>query len=668
MSRPASERRTLMLHIGMGKTGTSALQAGLVHNRERLAACGIDYPAHPSDDVARAGGMTAGNGSGLADLLHSELAGAPVDLAHARAGWRSVAAEVARNPLPRILYSSELMYRFRPEHLAALVEATEEAGVDLRIVAYVRDIAPYFVSSYSQRVKYNGFAGSLEDYLGGSEDFERRAELFRPKLRELVEIAGSPRVRVLHYDSVKSDLFAGFARDALDLGDPIDWHRPPNTVNSGLVDPGGRRIGMSRRCLEFLEDRFATDVAWINSEFLAGRMDVQGDVRLIDDASSELMEHQSKVGTPAPRASVVIPTHNHDLTLPITVASVLAQTVTDLEVLIVGDGVTDDLRAMAANLAQSDERIRFFDLPKGEHHGEVHRDLAVRRARSNAIFYLCDDDLFLPRHLENLLPLLENHDLVQCRNGYLTQTGELVLYPTDLADPEAVAWHLQDPPNNCVSITGTAHRRDTYLALDEGWTVTPPGYYPDHHMWRKFLRRDGTRAATHPEMTAIQLPTSDGREELTQQERAAELESWAARLLADPGGHTWLQAELDRVTTVQLDRTYRRWLDAAVLANARTADVEHRECDLRKARHDLRKQQAYAQELHEKFQRLRAAHQEQESSLRRSRRRAARLRQRLRDERASAAAEVAALRASRSWQVTAPLRIAGRLARHLRRR
>ncbi|HVE24715.1 MAG TPA: glycosyltransferase family 2 protein, partial [Sporichthya sp.] len=459
-----------------------------------------------------------------------------------------------------------------------------------------------------------------------------------------------------------------FARDALDLGDRTDWDRPPATVNSGLVDPGGRRIGMSRRSLELLRDRFAADVAWINEEFLGGRMDVQGDVRLLDDEPAELTEHQIRPGAPAPRATVVIPTHNHDLTLPITVASVLGQTVTELEVLIVGDGVTDDLRAMAAKLARSDERIRFFDLPKGEHHGEVHRDLAVRRARSNAIFYLCDDDLFLPRHLENLLPLLEDHDLVQCRNGHFTQTGELVLYPTDLADPDAVAWHLQDPPSNCVSITGTAHRRDTYLALDEGWTVTPPGYHPDHYMWRKFLRRDGTRAATHPEMTAIQLPTSDGREELTQPERAAELERWAARLLDDPGGHTWLQAELSRATAVQLDRTYRRWLDAATLAKARTADLERRESELRRTEHTLRKQQAYAEELHDKFQRFRAAHQELEAGLRRSRRRTARLRQRLRGERASAAAEVAALRASRSWQVTAPLRAAGGLARRLRRR
>src|SRR6187397_3559137 len=44
------------------------------------------------------------------------------------------------------------------------------------------------------------------------------------------------------------------------------------------------------------------------------------------------------------RASVLLPTHVHAATLPFAVASVQAQGIDDIEILIVGDGVNDTLR------------------------------------------------------------------------------------------------------------------------------------------------------------------------------------------------------------------------------------------------------------------------------------------------------------------------------------
>lgn len=257
-----------------------------------------------------------------------------------------------------------------------------------------------------------------------------------------------------------------------------------------------------------------------------------------------------------PEASILIPTHNHASTLGLTVASALKQDLADIEVLVVGDGVTDEVRNVAEYLARQDPRVRFLDLPKGEHRGERNRDLAVREADSDVIAYLCDDDLLLPRHVGNMVDLLADADLAQPRNGYVDEDGELVLYPTDLSDPEAIAWHLLDPPRNCVSITGTAHTRRFYLELPVGWEPTPPGEEPDHFMWKKFFRVPGLRARTHPEMTALQLPTFTGRSSRTPQERADELRRWAERL-DRPDGHEWLQAEADRAARRQLARYHR---------------------------------------------------------------------------------------------------------------
>ena len=104
--------------------------------------------------------------------------------------------------------------------------------------------------------------------------------------------------------------------------------------------------------------------------------------------------------------------------------------------------------------------MRFLDFPKGPHHGERYRHDAVLAARSDAVFYLCDDDLLLPDHVADLLALLEDHNFVQSRNGYVTVEGGVGLFATDLADPDAVALHLRDDlRHNAVSITGTAHSR-----------------------------------------------------------------------------------------------------------------------------------------------------------------------------------------------------------------
>jgi hypothetical protein len=79
-------------------------------------------------------------------------------------------------------------------------------------------------------------------------------------------------------------------------------------------------------------------------------------------------------------------------------------------------------------------------------------------------------------------------------------------------------------------------------------------------MWKKFLRLPGVRTATHPEMTTIQLPTTAGRGERCQAERAAELAAWAARM-AQPGGHEWLQQEVAKATRRDLERAFRRHYD-----------------------------------------------------------------------------------------------------------
>lgn len=222
----------------------------------------------------------------------------------------------------------------------------------------------------------------------------------------------------------------------------------------------------------------------------------------------------------------------------------LRQTVSNFEVLIIGDGATIETEREARRLEESDPRIRYLHFPKGRHHGETYRHVAIEKARSDSIFYLCDDDILMPNHLENLLELLDDNDFAQSRNGYFDLGGELKLYPTDLSRKDVVSWHLKRPRRNFVSLTGTAHKKDVYFSI-KPWETTPKGEWPDHYMWKKFFRLPDLRAATHLEMTALQFPTSVGRQGHNQELRYAELRKWD-QFASNPNSREILKSLVDQ--------------------------------------------------------------------------------------------------------------------------
>lgn len=229
---------------------------------------------------------------------------------------------------------------------------------------------------------------------------------------------------------------------------------------------------------------------------------------------------------PRRAATVVVPTHDHHDTLDLAVASALAQSVQNLEVVVVGDGVTPEVRHCARRLVASDPRVRFLDLPKGPHHGEAHRDMVVRSARTEVICYLCDDDLLLPEHVEDMIALLAGRDLAHSLNGHLEPDGTFTPYLSDLSSPVFRRW-LMHPRRNAVSVTGTAHTRVAYLRLPVGWEVPPPGRWTDHLLWQKLLTAPEVRAATSDRVTALQFPSHlSGRGAWSPHERRTEMQRW----------------------------------------------------------------------------------------------------------------------------------------------
>ena len=99
----------------------------------------------------------------------------------------------------------------------------------------------------------------------------------------------------------------------------------------------------------------------------------------------------------APAVSVIVPTYNRLPLLRETMASVLAQTFGDLELIIVDDGSTDGTSEHVR--AMTDPRVRLVALPHG---GNVSRALnaGVAASRARWLCVLGSDDVWLPTKLE----------------------------------------------------------------------------------------------------------------------------------------------------------------------------------------------------------------------------------------------------------------------------
>jgi succinoglycan biosynthesis protein ExoO len=112
-----------------------------------------------------------------------------------------------------------------------------------------------------------------------------------------------------------------------------------------------------------------------------------------------------------PRVSVIVPAYNASGFLVRALNSALAQTMPDLEVIVVDDGSRDTTLPMARAIAARDPRVRVL-------HNEQNLGMyptynrAIDAAKGEWIAALDADDVWLPERLERLLEVADTEDLV----------------------------------------------------------------------------------------------------------------------------------------------------------------------------------------------------------------------------------------------------------------
>ncbi len=111
-----------------------------------------------------------------------------------------------------------------------------------------------------------------------------------------------------------------------------------------------------------------------------------------------------------PALSVVIPAFNAASTIETALASALAQTVEEVEVLVVDDGSRDATAEIVRTWRERDTRIRLLTHPDGLNHGvAASRNHAVNAAKGSVVGFLDADDEWLPHAVERFLKTAEAH-------------------------------------------------------------------------------------------------------------------------------------------------------------------------------------------------------------------------------------------------------------------
>lgn len=172
-------RKSVILHIGLPKTGTSAIQAFLASNVDKLKRDGVLYPSHSSFDKAQRGGITSGNCSNKAEET-----------------FKQIFEDARRCPDGnRLLFSNELMFLQR-EYICNKISGMK-SNFDFEVIFFVRNPMETAYSTYQQSVKRGGEYREFEEY-AVNHRFLLEAQVWHQELSDL-----GVRTSVLNYSKTK---------------------------------------------------------------------------------------------------------------------------------------------------------------------------------------------------------------------------------------------------------------------------------------------------------------------------------------------------------------------------------------------------------------------------------------------------------------------------------
>lgn len=215
----------------------------------------------------------------------------------------------------------------------------------------------------------------------------------------------------------------------------------------------------------------------------------------------------------SPLVSVVMPVFNEEERVAAAVRSMLSQSLTDLEVLVVDDGSTDATPARLAEIHDSRLHVVRLDANVGRAAAKNH---ALDRAQGRYVAFMDADDESDPDRLEVQVAFLEDHPDVDILGSALRTMGGA---HSEVWRPRTDHPHIQAELLLSCSVYGaTAMVRRAFLE-QQGLRFVPGHYVEDHELWVQALRT--ARFANLPDVLLNHHYVQEDRVEDTQAKQEA---------------------------------------------------------------------------------------------------------------------------------------------------
>lgn len=220
--------KTLYLHVGAHKTGSTSLQHALGTNDDRLRQHGILFPKAARVHYAHRRLVFGLRGKG-----HPVVGDAP----DPKQELDAILAEIEASGASKVIVTCESMFGLDKKSIRFLAEGFK--NFDTKVVVYIRRQDNMLLSIYNQRVKTarNQFHVSFEDVL---KDPRRYVDDYRRNLDRWAAVFGEENINARCYETA-GDVVADFQR-VVGIPFPLIHPNTPMQRNTSVSVDGIRAM------------------------------------------------------------------------------------------------------------------------------------------------------------------------------------------------------------------------------------------------------------------------------------------------------------------------------------------------------------------------------------------------------------------------------------------
>lgn len=196
--------KVLYLHMGLPKTGTSALQAFFSKNRNLLLEKSIDYPIMGNFQGQVKGNIASGNAAFLARaFLPENHRGTLVNSRNRNEYIQEFIDKIKHSKSKYIVVSSEFLVALNIDSLLEIKNFLKsQLNLKIKIVYYMREQVSHLTSTYIQSVKRSNCTLFPEEYIRDS--YQKKAFLYYHQLyNNFTDIFGLENVIPRIYEETK---------------------------------------------------------------------------------------------------------------------------------------------------------------------------------------------------------------------------------------------------------------------------------------------------------------------------------------------------------------------------------------------------------------------------------------------------------------------------------